>query len=273
MAITKSDIDNVSLNVVDEGYDPEEVDVLLERVAEEVDALNRALADAQSRVEAAENRARAAEQQILEGGISAQSAQASEQAAASERQIAQVLISAQKSADEVRETAKGEAEKVYREAEQRARDIVRDALSEKQRIIDEVERLRESTERFRSEYISMLSRFTGDAQKVMPSLENSAPNVSVEKRKTEEAVKVLRDGDAAYAAPEPEPAAPEIAFSAEPVVASAPVASAPAASVFDDPIDLDLSDEMPIVAPAAAPAAQASFGFDDDLDIDIEEID
>lgn len=262
MAITKQDIDNVSLNIVNEGYDPEEVDVLLERIADEVDSFNRALIEAAARVEAAETRAQAAEHQAAQSAQLAHSAQASQQAAASEHQIAQVLIAAQKSADDLRDAARIESEKAYREAEQRARDIVRDALAEKQRIIDEIERLRNSTEKFRSEYMSVLSRFTSEAQKAMPTLEENTPDISKDKKATDEAIKVLKEGDASFEAPEKEP---EPAASAAQSPFSSFQAEKPAAS----PSVVTSSVQQ---SPVAVPS-QASFGFDDDLDIDIEEID
>ena len=257
MAITKQDIDNVSLKIVQEGYDPEEVDLLLERIAEEVDSFNRTLQEAASRIEEAEARANAAEQQATQSAQVAQSSQSSQQMLASERQIAQALIAAQKSADDLHEAAKIESENAYREAEKRARDIVRDALSEKQHIIDEVDRLRESTETFRSEYMAVLSRFTSEAQKVMPKLEDYKPNVQAEKRATEEAMKVIKEADASFGAPTPKVAATENGEeSREGSVQSTNYLVTPA----------------PNQAAAAQPA-QPVFELDDDLDIDIEEID
>ena len=254
MAITKQDIDNVSLKIVQEGYDPEEVDLLLERIAEEVDSFNRALIEAASRIDMAENRARAAEQQAAQSAQMAHSAQGSQSMAASERQIAQALIAAQKSADDLHDAAKIESENAYREAERRARDIVRDALSEKQHIIDELDRLRESTETFRSEYMAVLNRFTSEAQKVMPKLVEAKPNVDAEKKATEDAMKVLRDGDASFGAPGSRPAAAEAP--AQQVNFAVPPYQAPQ-------------------APQAAPSqpARPVFDLDDDLDIDIDEID
>ncbi|MCL2530326.1 MAG: DivIVA domain-containing protein [Coriobacteriia bacterium] len=255
MAITKQDIDNVSLKIVQEGYDPEEVDLLLERIAEEVDSFNRALLEAASRVEAAETRARAAEQQASQSAHMAQSSQSSQQMLASERQIAQALIAAQKSADELHEAAKLESEYSCREAEKRARDIVRDALSEKQHIIDEVDRLRESTETFRSEYMAVLSRFTSEAQKVMPKLEDYKPNVEAEKRATAEAMKVIKEADASFEAPAPKVAASE------------------SAQVGEEFREGSAQSTNYLVTSAPNQSSQSVFELDDDLDIDIEEID
>ena len=265
MAITKHDIDNVSLTIVNEGYDPEEVDLLLERIGDEVDNFNRALVEAASRIDAAEGRANAAEQQAAQSAQIAQSSQGIGQNTASEHQIAQALIAAQKSADELRESAKNESDKACREAEKRARDIVRDALSEKQRILDEVDRLRESTESFRSEYMGVLGRFSSEAQKVMPKLGDASPNVEQEKKATADAIQAIKDADAAFEVPKSEP---------EPVFETASYT----------PVTFPSSSSQNNSAYAAAPAAaqvagQAAFmqstqpAFDFDEDLDIEEID
>ncbi|MDR2036171.1 MAG: DivIVA domain-containing protein [Coriobacteriales bacterium] len=265
MAITKHDIDNVSLKIVhDEGYDPEEVDLLLERIAEEVDAFNSALVEAASRVEAAESRARAAEQQAAQSAQLAQSSQASQQAIASERQIAQVLIAAQKSAEDLHEAAKIESENAYRDAEKRARDIVRDALSEKQRIIDEIDRLRESTEAFRSEYMAVLSRFTAEAKKVMPKLVEARPDVAAEKRTVSDAMQNLKDSDADFEAYEA-----EAAFVAAESDGGTETFEAPAQS-FGFAVT---STPPQSTQPVPFQTMQSAFDLDDELDIDIEEID
>ena len=260
MAITKHDIDNVSLKIVQEGYDPEEVDLLLERIAEEVDAFNRALIEAASRIEAADARARAAEQQATQSAQVAQSAQGSQQMVASERQIAQALIAAQKSADDLHEAAKIDSENAFREAEKRARDIVRDALSEKQRIIDEVDRLRESTETFRSEYMAVLNRFTSEAQKVMPKLEDSRPDVDAEKKATADAMRVIKEADASFEAPEFRSA----------VSVGAGAFEREAFEISDQSTNYVVSP-----APSQPAPSQPDYELDEDfdIDIDIEEID
>ncbi|MDR2673012.1 MAG: DivIVA domain-containing protein [Coriobacteriales bacterium] len=188
MALTALDIQNQSFGTSRHGYDPQEVDVFLERIATETDNFNRALQEARSQIEAAENRAKAAEYQAnqaikaTQAAQAAQSAKGSTEAVATEKQIAQAFIAAQRSADDLRESARKESEKVYREAEMRARDIVRDALAEKQRILEEIDRLRVSTEKFRTEYLALLNHFSADAQKTMPTIDTIAPDISQEKQ-------------------------------------------------------------------------------------------
>jgi cell division initiation protein len=235
VAITKHDIDSITLDTVSDGYDKDEVDVLLDRIAAEVDAFNRALLEAAARIEAAEARAQEAERQAAQSAQLAQSLKDAQPSAASEHQIAQALIAAQKSGDEIRTAARSEADKTHRESEQRARDIVRDALAEKQRIIDDAERLRASTEKFRSEYMALLGRFTAEAQKAMPALGARTPDVSKDKKAAEEAAKALREGDAAFAAPKP-------AAGAAPAAGADAKITPPARAAVDVDEDLDIEE-------------------------------
>jgi cell division initiation protein len=54
MSITALEIQEARFHEVNRGYDPNEVDEFLERVAADVDTLNRALSDAAARIKAVE---------------------------------------------------------------------------------------------------------------------------------------------------------------------------------------------------------------------------
>ena len=190
MSITALEIQEVRFGEVKKGYDPNEVDEFLERVATDVDTLNRALSEAASRIKAAEKRAAEAEQRLIEvtsapsaaSGAAAEGADGEKRAAeadASGEVIAKAFIAAQKSADALQEEARKEAELIYREAESKGRDIIRDALSEKQKALDELNRLRESCEKFRTEYINLIKYFQTDAQKRLTTFDNVLNSQSV----------------------------------------------------------------------------------------------
>ncbi|MDR0500378.1 MAG: DivIVA domain-containing protein [Coriobacteriales bacterium] len=206
MAITALDIQQqmFSRGAKNEStYKAQEVDEFLERLAVEVDTFNRALVEARSRYEAAEARAQAAERELAQAQASLSSLKSQGQtkdssAAATEEQISRAFIAAQRSADALTAEAKEKADASYREAEARARDIVRDALAEKQRIISEVDRLRASCEKFRSDYLSLLNHFSADAQKVMPSIDDFTPNLSADYLSSK-AKAMLAENDASVA--------------------------------------------------------------------------
>jgi cell division initiation protein len=180
MSITALEIQEVRFGEVKKGYDPNEVDEFLERVASDVDTLNRALSEAATRIKTAEARVEEAERRAEKAASSAAAAPAPSTGAKSEDTISQDVISkafiaAQKSADALQEEARKEAEKVYREAESKGRDIVREALSEKQKTLAELDRLRESSEQFRTEYLSLLKHFQADAQKRLAVFDDVIP--------------------------------------------------------------------------------------------------
>ena len=260
MAITATDIQQQSFGTARHGYDPQEVDVFLERLAVEVDTMNLALSEARTRIEAADSRVQAAEQKAQQAARQA-AANVAPASGITEDQISRAFIAAQRSADALKEEARQEAEKVYRDAETRGRDIVRDALSEKQRILGEVERLRESCEKFRTEYLSLLDHFQADANKKMPYIDNFKPDVSA--AALDDAAKaLLAENSATAPAPAPAPTAVAAASAVAPPAAVA-VQAAPAAVA---------------ATPAPAPAQPVtntyvpSYSADDD-DLEIEEID
>jgi cell division initiation protein len=246
MSITALEIQEVRFGEVKKGYDPNEVDEFLERVAADVDTLNRALSEAATRIKAAEARAEEAERHAEEAASAIPEAPISvaeprSESGVSEDIISKAFIAAQRSADALQEEARREAEKVYREAESKGRDIVREALAEKQKTLAELDRLRESSEAFRTEYLSLLKHFQADAQKRLAAFDDIVPSKTAidEVRKAQD--RLTSSNDAAVPAP-------------------------------GDPRDSRASG---IVGSAASPAQSPSpFTLaDDDDELDIEEID
>jgi cell division initiation protein len=252
MSITALEIQEVRFGEVKKGYNPNEVDEFLERVATDVDTLNRALGEAASRIKAAEARADEAERRLAEGAPVAPVAPAPaekkpEESPISEDVISKAFIAAQKSADALQAEARKEAEKVYREAEAKGRDIVREALSEKQKTLAEVDRLRESSEQFRTEYLSLLKHFQADAQKRLTAFDELVPTTKPDAQAARKAQERLTTANDATVSPSGDPRKPPVANVA---------GSAPAAAPLS-----------PIQPPAALTQA------DDEDELDIEEID
>ncbi|MCQ2751617.1 MAG: DivIVA domain-containing protein [Coriobacteriales bacterium] len=78
--------------------------------------------------------------------------------------ISEAYIAAQKGANELKEKARQEGERIYKEAETNARDFIRDAMTEKQKIVEEATKLKDSCDAFRAQYKEMLERFSLEAQ-------------------------------------------------------------------------------------------------------------
>ena len=223
MAITPADIEQQTFSPSKHGYDTEEVDAFLEQISSEVDAMLQKIADLKGRLNNTEQQLAAANAQIASLEENAGATQLAAPApvvapapapavdlSVSERQISQVLIVAQQSADKLVAEARDNAERIRNEADQKAREVIRQALAEKQNELDEIDRLKQSREDFRSEYKKLLQHFLDDADAVFPESTPAA---------------------AAPAAPAPAPAAsvpaPDVDSTAVVEPVTAPVASAP----------------------------------------------
>ena len=179
MAITPADIEQQTFSPSKHGYDTEEVDAFLEQLSSEVDAMLQKIADLKGRLTTSEQQLAAAQAQIanLEERNSAPAPApapaptqaASDALAVSERQISQVLIVAQQSADKLVADARDNAERIRNEADAKAREVIRQALTEKQNELDEIDRLKTSREEFRAEYKKLLQHFMDDAEAMFPA--------------------------------------------------------------------------------------------------------
>lgn len=223
MAITPADIEQLTFSPSKHGYNTEEVDAFLDQISSEVDAMLNKIADLKGRLNSSESQLAAAQAQVAQlreqGAASAVAQQAPSYDAgymASERQISQVLLVAQQSADRMLDDARSSADKIRTDAETKAREVIRQALAEKQTELDEIDRLKQSREDFRSEYKKLLQHFMDDADSVFPEQTLGTPS------------------GATYAAPAAQPA-PNATVYAPATVAPA----APAADDFDDFGDLD----------------------------------
>ena len=173
MAITAEDIHRQSFKIERRGYDVDEVDVFLERVASEIDEMNETiaalrgqLAEAQNAASAAPAAAPATDMSSVEkdARIAELEAKLHEQRA-EDNAIAQALIIAQKTGDEIVSKAKAEAEQTRINAEEEAARILDKANKEKQKVIDRINELNVSREAVRNQYQDLLKDFISSATK------------------------------------------------------------------------------------------------------------
>ena len=249
MAITAADIQNVSFSIDRKGYDVDEVDVFLERVADEIQAMTDQIAELKAKAEAplfeqpapseaaevapiadsAEFEAKAAEYEARIADLEAQLAEK----AANDNAISQALIVAQRSADEVVANARTEASNIIKDADEEADRIIGKAESDRLRIAEAIRQLENDRNDVRAGYRDMLADFMADAQKKLAEIDGDARRASVSAQARNEAAYTPAAA-----------AAPAAAFEATPVVS-------PSASGF---IDKDLS---------GFGAADDGFAFDD----------
>lgn len=201
MAITPADIQAQTFSEAKRGYDPAEVDVFLEQMASEVDAMLNKIVDLKNRLTATEQQLADAQAQLAAAPAMAPApapapvaqTMPSAEYTASAQQISAALIAAQQAADNVVADANANAERIRGEADAKAREVIRQALAEKQNELAEIDRLKASREEFKNEYLKLIQHFMDDAQNSFPAdLLSSTPTGS--------------EAAAPAAAPAPEPA-------------------------------------------------------------------
>ena len=198
MAITASDIHNQSFSIDRKGYDVDEVDVFLEHVADEIDILNDTIADlraqldeermsgfdapAQSTVAITETTAVTTvdageweEQLAQKDAIIADLERQLEDKQADGNAIAQALIIAQRSADELLAKANASATETIQDARDEAQRIIDRANTDRQDVLDAIRKLQDEREDAREEYADMLKDFINHASRKLADLGEAAP--------------------------------------------------------------------------------------------------
>lgn len=176
MPITSEDIHQQSFKIERRGYDVDEVDVFLEHVADEIDQLNNEIARLNALLEEAQNAAASNEgaaapvAQDGEGGTAKDARIAELESQLTERKsednaIAQALIIAQRTADEIVSKARADGENIRQNAEEEGQRILDKAGAEKQRIIEQISELTISREKVREQYQDMLKEFINSSTK------------------------------------------------------------------------------------------------------------
>lgn len=181
MAITPADIQAQTFSEAKRGYDPAEVDVFLETLSSEVDAMLAKIVDLKGRLTATEQQLADTQAQLAQAqdaaaqAVPAQAVPAAPVAApapdfsAQERQISAALIAAQQTAEGIVNDANENAERIRNEADAKAREVIRQALTEKQAELEEIDRLKASREEFKAEYLKLIQHFMDDAQNSFPA--------------------------------------------------------------------------------------------------------
>ncbi len=193
MAITASEIHNQSFSIDRKGYDVDEVDVFLEHVADEIDELNdhirrleNELDDTRygavqetmqtSTVMAVADTDMSADIAELEAAVVARDAriadleQQLEEKRADDNAIAQALIIAQRSADDILVKANAQATDTIADARDEAQRIIDRANGERQDVIDAIRKLQDDRELARDEYSDLLKDIIADASRKLASI-------------------------------------------------------------------------------------------------------
>ena len=204
MALTADDINNVSFSIDRKGYDVDEVDVFLEHMAAEVDAMNSQIIDLQAKlaeareiaatataatgvseeagIEGAEGEGaiaeKSAEMTELEAKVAEMEARLAEKSA-NDNAISQALIVAQRSADEIVANARAEASNIIKDADEEADRIIGKAESDRLKTAEAIRILENDRTEVRAEYREMLSNFMADAQRKLAEIDGDTRRAAV----------------------------------------------------------------------------------------------
>lgn len=138
MRLTPLDIHHKEFNHALRGYNEAEVDEFLDEVADELERLFKENIDLSERIEALEEKVHTYQDM--------------------ERTLNNTLLSAQKSADEIKQKAEREADAVLKEAEVKAKEIIHSALINKQKTTAELGRIKRAEEEFRATFRALLEK-------------------------------------------------------------------------------------------------------------------
>lgn len=182
MAITSEDIQNQSFKIDRRGYDVDEVDVFLERVASEIDELNNEIARLNAQAEAAAasptevistpepaSEPAPVSDEVDSAALAEKDAKIAELESklrdrkSEDNAIAQALIVAQRTADEIIAKANTQADQTRQAATDEGQRILDKANAEKQKVIEHINELSASREQVREQYQDMLKDFIGSA--------------------------------------------------------------------------------------------------------------
>lgn len=187
MAITAADIHNQSFSIDRKGYDVDEVDIFLEHVADEIDLLNDQIAQLERQLDegsldgfdapvrayeevverevvAVDADILALEDELAEKDALIASLEAKlEEKKADDYAIAQALIVAQRSADEIVAKANAQAAETVQDARDEAQRILDRANADRQAVVDSIRKLQDDREDAREEYADLLNDIISDA--------------------------------------------------------------------------------------------------------------
>jgi len=182
MALTSADVNNQSFSIDRKGYDVDEVDVFLERVAAELDELNSRIDHLNDQLKTSKHAAGSSssdgdgvgkrEIEQRDARIRELEAQVADHRA-DDSAIAQALIIAQRSADEIVANANDAAGSTRQDAEDEAQRILDKANAEKQRVLDEIKKLEDDREVTRGKYVDLLNDFVSSSRDILGELEGA----------------------------------------------------------------------------------------------------
>ena len=136
MKLTPLDIHHKEFGHALRGYNEEQVDGFLDEVADEFERLFKENIDLSERFDEANERVRSYQ--------------------AMESTLQNTMVAATRSAEDIQAKARNEADMTLRDAELKAKEIIHNALQQRQKVANELIRIKQAEEDFRGRYRSLL---------------------------------------------------------------------------------------------------------------------
>lgn len=146
MAITIQMIETKEFKIVQRGYDPEEVDMFLDEIGDEIEMLQKEIKS----LRAEADRARRTPAAPAPAPVAAPRSDSSDET------IRTMLVNAQRVCDDTIADAKKQAQGLVGDAQREATDVVRNARTEAQRLEENMETLRSAVADYRARFKQLL---------------------------------------------------------------------------------------------------------------------
>jgi len=174
MVLSPIDIEQKTFRVALRGYSEEEVDQFLDEIVIAVREYERQLRDANERVA------------VLEEQLEANRE--------TEERIRKTLVIAQRTADQVVDEARGEAQQLLSEARSKVSEVEREQIQEREDLIADLDRMRVSV-------AGLKERIIGLADSTMGNLEAIEDDIVASQPETEEGLAFEETGEPEYESP------------------------------------------------------------------------
>lgn len=146
MKLTPLDIHHKEFGHSLRGYNETEVDEFLDQVADELERLFKENIDLNEKLDASDEKIRSYQDM--------------------ERTLHNTLVSAQKSAEDIIAKAEHEAAVVLKDAEVKAKEVIHGALQQKQKATNDLMRIKQAEEEFRTKFKSLLDQHLRDVGEI-----------------------------------------------------------------------------------------------------------
>ena len=156
MAVTIDQIYDKVFKLAGAGYDKDDVDRFLDEICDEMENMQKRIAQLEEdlkKTELEEKAAKAAAEKAAPVVVK------NEGSALNTHMLEGILLSAQRLADEAVDNAKSKAAAIVKEAEEQAAKIVEDARGEKEKLTSQLGGLREGVAEYKKSFKALLEKY------------------------------------------------------------------------------------------------------------------